>query len=115
MPNRPPTICAHPGCHKHTTQGRCDEHRREQRREYDRQRVRPHWHLYNDRRWRGKHGLKRRVLNEEPICQAPGCERPSSEVDHIVPHNGDERLFFDRANLQGLCETCHSQKTRRGE
>jgi 5-methylcytosine-specific restriction protein A len=32
-------------------------------------------------------------------------------VDHIVPHRGDERLAFDRDNLQGLCKSCHDRKT----
>jgi 5-methylcytosine-specific restriction protein A len=27
--------------------------------------------------------------------------------DHIVPHRGDERLFWDEANLQTLCKRCH--------
>lgn len=27
--------------------------------------------------------------------------------DHIKPHRGDERLFWDRANLQTLCKPCH--------
>jgi 5-methylcytosine-specific restriction endonuclease McrA len=28
-------------------------------------------------------------------------------VDHIVPHEGDEALFWDQANWQPLCKTCH--------
>lgn len=27
--------------------------------------------------------------------------------DHIVPHRGDERLFWDESNLQTLCKPCH--------
>jgi 5-methylcytosine-specific restriction endonuclease McrA len=29
-------------------------------------------------------------------------------VDHIQPHRGDQRLFWDRRNWQPLCRTCHS-------
>ena len=29
-------------------------------------------------------------------------------VDHKTPHKNDETLFWDRANWQGLCPTCHS-------
>ncbi len=32
-------------------------------------------------------------------------------VDHIKPHKGDERLFFDINNLQPLCKPCHDRKT----
>lgn len=28
-------------------------------------------------------------------------------ADHIVPHRGDERLFWDENNLQCLCKNCH--------
>jgi len=32
-------------------------------------------------------------------------------VDHITPHKGDNDLFWDRANWQSLCESCHNRKT----
>jgi hypothetical protein len=32
-------------------------------------------------------------------------------VDHIVPHGGDQTLFWDAANHQTLCEPCHNRKT----
>lgn len=28
-------------------------------------------------------------------------------ADHKEPHRGDPTLFWDRANLQCLCKTCH--------
>jgi 5-methylcytosine-specific restriction protein A len=31
----------------------------------------------------------------------------SAICDHIKPHRGDDRLFFDEANLQTLCKQCH--------
>lgn len=34
-------------------------------------------------------------------------------VDHIIPHNGDDRLRLDPKNLQLLCIACHSAKTTR--
>jgi len=30
-------------------------------------------------------------------------------ADHIVPHRGDERLFWDEKNLQTLCKDCHDR------
>ena len=29
-------------------------------------------------------------------------------ADHVVPHRGEEALFWDRGNLQCLCQHCHS-------
>lgn len=49
------------------------------------------------------------VLAEEPVCRA--CKRlPATDVDHIIPkrHGGTD----DRANLQGLCGSCHHIKTQ---
>jgi len=36
-------------------------------------------------------------------------------VDHVVPHRGDMRSFWDHQhNWQALCKTCHDKKTRAG-
>nr|DAZ53348.1 MAG TPA: HNH endonuclease [Caudoviricetes sp.] len=32
-------------------------------------------------------------------------------VDHITPHRGDPRLFWDEANWQPMCKQCHDRKT----
>lgn len=39
--------------------------------------------------------------------------RASVVTDHIVPHRGDMKLFWDRSNWQALCEGCHNRKTAR--
>ena len=57
-------------------------------------------------------------LAEHPLCEE--CLRqhrltPATVVDHVVPHRGDERLFWDAGNLQSLCAPCHNAKTGRGE
>lgn len=58
----------------------------------------------------GWKALRARVLEEEPVCRA--CHRAlATHCDHIRPHRGDPLLFWDRANLQGLCRSCHSSKT----
>ena len=61
-------------------------------------------------KWRIARG---QYLRRNPIC-ACGCERPATEVDHIVPHRGDDDLFWNVANWQGLTKACHSAKTGRG-
>jgi 5-methylcytosine-specific restriction protein A len=54
--------------------------------------------------------LRTLVLAEEPLCSI--CLVASAtEVDHIIPHKGDDYLFWLRKNLQGLCKSCHSKKT----
>lgn len=41
-------------------------------------------------------------------CEAKGKVVPADVVDHIVPHRGDPALFWDEANWQSLCTSCHS-------
>lgn len=49
------------------------------------------------------------------MCQAKGCTVEATVVDHITPHRGDERLFWDEANHQALCAPCHSSEKQREE
>ncbi len=56
-------------------------------------------------------------LGRYPLCAdclKAGDVTAATVVDHIIPHRGDKRLFWDRANWQALCETCHNSKTGRG-
>ena len=46
-------------------------------------------------------------------CQKADKVRPATEVDHIIPHQGDQELFWDESNWQGLCKPHHSEKTAR--
>jgi len=47
-------------------------------------------------------------------CEGKGMVTAANEVDHIVPHRGDQALMWDEANWQALCKPCHSAKTARG-
>ena len=64
---------------------------------------------YDLRRWRRR---SKQFLQENPLCrmcQEIGRTRLAQLVDHIVPHGGDEGLFWDETgNWQSLCATCHS-------
>ena len=50
-----------------------------------------------------------------PLCincrDTYGEIRSATEVDHINPHGGDMKLFWDTSNWNGLCKSCHSKKT----
>ena len=46
-------------------------------------------------------------------CQAQGRLVPATVVDHREPHHGNQRLFWDEVNWQGLCKPCHDAKTAR--
>lgn len=45
------------------------------------------------------------------VCQAAGRVVAAEVTDHIVPHRGDRSLFWDTANHQALCKSCHDRKT----
>lgn len=67
--------------------------------------------------------LSVRFRRRYPVCQCAdeecrcggSCDRASQEVDHVVPlaYWNDARAANDLANLQALCKSCHSSKTRR--
>lgn len=94
-----------------------DKHKKEARRLYDRQRsrIQEYRKWYNTERWKA---VRKIVWNRNPLCvecQKLGVVREATDIDHIVPHRGDYDLFWDIDNLQGLCKSCHSSKTGRGE
>ncbi len=64
-------------------------------------------HLYNTKAW---YRLRYAQLTRVPMCEFCAKRRkvqPAQVVDHIKAHRGDERLFYDPANLQSLCKPCH--------
>jgi 5-methylcytosine-specific restriction endonuclease McrA len=48
-------------------------------------------------------------------CSTHGITRLATVVDHIIPHRGDKRLFWHRANWQPLCAPCHNSIKQRQE
>ncbi len=68
---------------------------------------------YSDREW---WKLRSQRLKAEPwcrFCRQAGVMTAAEIVDHIRPHRGDRRLFFDTTNLQSLCRPCHD-RTKQG-
>jgi 5-methylcytosine-specific restriction protein A len=53
-------------------------------------------------------------LKSHPLCRihsAAGIVKAAEVIDHIVPHDGDQVLFWDKTNWQPLCKSCHDHKT----
>jgi 5-methylcytosine-specific restriction protein A len=46
-------------------------------------------------------------------CLKKGLYVRATDVDHIKPHRGDKKLFWDTSNWQALCHSHHSIKTNR--
>lgn len=65
-----------------------------------------------DHRWRI---ARARYLTKHPLCvtcQSKGRVVQATVVDHIIRHQGDKSLFWDKENnWQALCTTCHNRKT----
>lgn len=105
--------CRHLGCPKISIRGKlyCEDHAYM---EGDRMRGTAAARGY-DGEWRK---ARKSFLAEHPLCAEcfkGGRLEPATVVDHIIPHRGDKRIFWDRSNWQGLCETHHNRKTSRGE
>ncbi len=105
MPTKPAPACSHPGCPERTKGGAyCEKHTPVFRTEDSRGNS---WTRGYDSRHRGWRKL---VLHRQPVCAH--CGRESSKVaDHITPlaQGGGWSL----ENGQGLCQTCHNQKTQK--
>ncbi len=53
-------------------------------------------------------------LKQNPLCVECGAEGVSMQaavVDHIDPHKGDMKKFWNRSNWQSLCNYHHNVKT----
>lgn len=62
--------------------------------------------------------MRDHLLSRHPwcvICRRMGRLTRATVVDHIRPHKGDPRLFFDYDNLQPLCASCHAALKQREE
>ena len=114
MPSAVLKPCNKAGCGAlATNDGYCDKHqssRREAKNSQDRQRGSASSRGY---------GHKWRVARSEFLIQNPLCVtclslnkvESAKVVDHIIPHKGDDKLFWRRSNWQALCIVCHNRKT----
>lgn len=111
--HKTPRPCAHPGCAALVVEGQyCDKHKRDSVQSF--RNCGKERRLYDSVRWRM---LRLDQLMCEPFCRlcaSHGLRVQATDVDHIIPHRGDPTLFYNRSNLQSLCHSCHSRKTRSG-
>lgn len=67
--------------------------------------------FYNTQRWQN---IRNAFISANPLCKlcdSKGIAIIATQVDHIIPIvDGGDPTSWD--NLQGLCDTCHSRKTR---
>ena|ERR1700676_2833079 len=111
MPIQPPTACRRCECAKPCGCGTQIPQGQESKPFSIRDYHADHSKLYWRSRWRHPvRGLQAAIMRRDPLCKICGREA-SAVADHIVPHRGDEKLFWDAKNLQGLCDQCHKKKT----
>lgn len=67
-------------------------------------------YLYNTQKWKN---ISIRFRLSHPNCAL--CGEPGKVCDHIIPHKGDEKLFYDKTNIQNLCHQCHNSDKARIE
>lgn len=122
-------ICAQPGCvalidcassrprycPRHTLAKAREESARARDRtnEADRPSARARGYTWRWQKFRAEY------LARHPFCAQCARDNPrvpvlARELDHIVPHRGDQALFWAPDNVQGLCKACHNRKTARG-
>lgn len=70
-------------------------------------------HIYASERWQR---LRRYKLRRDPLCEyCPSDRRKvATQVDHFIAL-ADGGSPWDMDNLRSACQSCHSQKTKRGE
>ena len=105
MPYKPNVPCGHPGCAALVPAGQkyCDEHKPLH--------SRPAAERGYGYRWRK---ASKDFLTHHPLCvkcREEGKFVKATVVDHVIPHRGDQKLFWDRANWQPLCKKHHDRKT----
>jgi len=71
----------------------------------------PHRALYASARWRK---CRLYFLAANPCCVKcleRGVYEQATIVDHVVPHRGNEALFWRESNWAGLCKSHHGTKS----
>lgn len=62
-----------------------------------------------------KQAFQEKILKLDPVCMAPGCDKPSDVGHHVIYKSKwstpiENAVGFDRDDIRngiGLCSTCH--------
>ena len=114
MPIKAPRLCKYSGCTDIVYSTYCNRHaeiKHAEQLQKERERESAFKRGYNSK-WR-KERLS--YLQLHPLCvhcKDNNVIKAATEVDHIIPHRGDTKLFWRRSNWQALCKSCHSKKTQ---
>mgnify|MGYP002365729643 CR=1 FL=1 len=120
MPTRAMRVCPGAGCRQIVASGKCPRcaakaQARESQRQAEVNSRRPagSMSVYSSPRWRK---ARSEYIAQHPHCCTPGCRGLTRYLDHIRPWRSfppeqQEAAFWDPANHQGLCRSCHSRKT----
>lgn len=77
--------------------------------------AKPWKHLYNRAAWKRMRLVQLRKQPLCAMCEQSGKVKAADVVDHVVPHKGDEALFFDSSNLASMCKFCHDSVKQKQE
>ncbi len=119
VPLRPCTV---PGCAQFAgPRGKCLVHAHEAERYRGTARERGYSRTWEARarKFKDKYPLCGHRPNGVPPvmsqCYEQGRVTMAYQVDHVVPHRGDQKLFWDEEhNWQSLCAACGSRKSKAG-
>lgn len=106
IPKKPLKSCKYLGCPNLTVDKYCNKHKEFNMKERATATERGY-----DSRWRA---ARNKFLKVNPLCvrcKDEGRLVKANVVDHIKPHRGDKKLFWDESNWQALCKRCHDKKT----
>jgi 5-methylcytosine-specific restriction protein A len=96
--------CTYPGCTKLVPRGRCESHKKQADKLYDKSRENDadRKFIHSDR-WRM---IRRIKLSNDPLCYY--CEREGKVVPAVLVHHLDENeLNNEDDNLISCCRKCH--------
>jgi|SRR5690625_1690910 len=112
MVMKPKRPCNHVGCNRLTYDTYCKEHLKQKRKQHDDTRgtSRERGYTYRWEKYRAW------FLKQYPLCMCDDCKKravplPANVVDHIIPHKGNYKLFWDPSNHQAMNKRCHDKKT----
>lgn len=115
MPAAPRKQCRKPGCNKLSISTYCEVHAKKkeaelknQQREYEKLRGTRTERGYNNRWLKASKAF--RTGKVCVMCEKRGVAKLAECTDHIIPHKGDEELFWDETNWQPLCIACNTAK-----